>query len=85
MTIFEWPFQVTLDAQNRWGKLSQWFPWDTFYEGSGVQSRVDPTGNTRIATRSRYREIRTMVHGAITATTSRLEFASRVSPGSVRG
>ncbi len=25
---FEWPFQVALDEQNRWVKLSQFIPWD---------------------------------------------------------
>jgi hypothetical protein len=39
MRIFEWPFQVTLDEQNRWGRLSRWFPWNAFNEGSGKQSQ----------------------------------------------
>ena len=30
---FEWPFQVALDAQNRWVKLSQCIPWDDLAEG----------------------------------------------------
>ena len=30
---FEWPFQVALDSQNRWVKLSQCIPWDELAEG----------------------------------------------------
>ena len=30
---FEWPFQVALDDQNRWVKLSQCIPWDELAEG----------------------------------------------------
>jgi hypothetical protein len=30
---FEWPFQVALDEQNRWVKLSQCIPWDALAEG----------------------------------------------------
>ena len=30
---FEWPFQVALDEQNRWVKLSQCIPWDVLAEG----------------------------------------------------
>lgn len=30
---FEWPFQVALDEQNRWVKLSQCIPWDELAEG----------------------------------------------------
>ncbi len=30
---FEWPFQVALDEQNRWVKLSQCMPWDQLAEG----------------------------------------------------
>ena len=29
---FEWPFQVALDEQNRWVKLSQCIPWDELAE-----------------------------------------------------
>ena len=30
---FEWPFQVALDGNNRWVKLSQCLPWDALAEG----------------------------------------------------
>ncbi len=30
---FEWPFQVALDENNRWVKLSQCIPWDELAEG----------------------------------------------------
>ncbi len=30
---FEWPFQVALDEQNRWVRLSQCIPWDELAEG----------------------------------------------------
>jgi len=30
---FEWPFQVALDENNRWVKLSQCLPWDELAEG----------------------------------------------------
>jgi len=30
---FDWPFQVPLDAQNRWVKLAQCMPWDELAEG----------------------------------------------------
>ena len=44
---YEWPFQVALDAQNRWVKLSQRIPWDELAEGSyrsfstGLNSSID--------------------------------------------
>jgi len=30
---FDWPFQVKLDDQNRWVKLSDVIPWDELAEG----------------------------------------------------
>ncbi len=33
LTEFDWPFQVSLDEQNRWVKLSQCIPWDILAEG----------------------------------------------------
>lgn len=30
---FDWPFQVALDEQNRWVKMSQLIPWDALSEG----------------------------------------------------
>jgi len=28
LSAFDWPFQVTLDENNRWVKMSQCIPWD---------------------------------------------------------
>ena len=39
---FEWPFQVALDEQNRWVKLSQCIPWDELAEGYYVTVRGKP-------------------------------------------
>ena len=33
LTEFDWPFQVALDENNRWVKLSQCIPWDELAEG----------------------------------------------------
>ena len=30
---FDWPFQVALDEDNRWVKLSECIPWDEMAEG----------------------------------------------------
>jgi len=30
---FDWPFQVALDENNRWVKMSQCIPWDELAEG----------------------------------------------------
>jgi IS5 family transposase len=30
---FDWPFQSTLDENNRWVKMSQCIPWDELAEG----------------------------------------------------
>ena len=30
---FDWPFQVALDADNRWVKMSEIIPWDELAEG----------------------------------------------------
>jgi len=30
---FNWPFQVALDENNRWVKMSQCIPWDELAEG----------------------------------------------------
>jgi hypothetical protein len=39
MRIFKWPFQMALDEQNRWARLSWWFHWNAFNEGPGMQSQ----------------------------------------------
>jgi len=38
---FEWLFQVALDEQNRWIKLSQCIPWDELAEGYYRNFSVD--------------------------------------------
>ena len=30
---FDWPFQVALDEDNRWVKMSECIPWDALSEG----------------------------------------------------
>ena len=48
---FDWPFQIALDENNRWVKMSECIPWDelaeAYYEGlSSTQGR--PTKDARL-------------------------------------
>ncbi len=52
LTEFDWPFQVALDENNRWVKMSECIPWDELAEGyyqgfSSSQGR--PLKNARLA------------------------------------
>ena len=51
LTEFDWPFQTSLDENNRWVKMSQCIPWDelaeVYYQGlSSTQGR--PTKEARL-------------------------------------
>lgn len=48
---FDWPFQVALDENNRWVKLSQCIPWDELAEGyyqGLVEKQGRPTKDARL-------------------------------------
>ncbi len=56
---FDWPFQVALDENNRWVKMSECIPWDELAD-SNYQFRVDK--------KKSYGASSTMTHGCFPGT-----------------
>jgi hypothetical protein len=52
---FDWPFETTLDKNNRWVKLSECIPWDelaeSYYQGLSTE-RGRPAKDVRLVIRA---------------------------------